>query len=298
MVGESHMSSVKNAAIFEEMKAGPTRAELAARSSYDLGVLVECAYEMYEKDPGNLRPALPANFPAGRYDVISYILFSDFFDGGWTQRFYGLFVEDKTAPNTYVIAIRGTQGWEEWWDDFHILPTRYPAGGMVERGFYEIYKTMAVTPLGAGALQDGAAFIKRLEQISAGAARPAFRFVGHSLGSALANFAALDAALRIGGSSDIALTTFACPLTGDQGFVDVLEANVSDNARIVNIPDLVPDLPPGMGYVQVNTAYFIDSRNFSAISRTYACYHSLLTYLYCLNPLNPLGLAAACKAAG
>lgn len=292
------MTSVKSAAIFEELKTRPTQAELAAGSSYDLGVLVECAYEMYEKDPGNLRPALPANFPAGRYEVISYILFSDFFSGGWTQRFYGLFVEDKTAPDTYVVAIRGTQGWEEWWDDFHTLPTRFPAGGMVERGFYEIFKTMAVAPPGEGSAQDGAAFIESLKRISADAARPAFHFVGHSLGSALANFAALDAALRIGGAADIALTTFACPLTGDQGFVDLVEANVRDNTRIVNIPDLVPDLPPGMGYVQVNTAYFVDSRNFSAICRTYACYHSLLTYLYCLNPSNPFGLAASCKAGG
>lgn len=290
------MTFAKSAVIFEKMKQEPTQAELTLASSYDLGALVEFAYEMYEKDPGNLRPKLPANFPAGRYNVISYILFSDFFGSDWTQRFYGLFVEDKAAPNTYVIAIRGTQGWEEWWDDIHIFPKPYPAGGRVESGFYEIYKTMAVGSAASAALQGGEAFLDELSRISAATPRATFHVVGHSLGSALANFVALDAAMRIGGEADIALTTFACPLTGDQAFVDLLEQYVANNTRIVNVPDLVPDIPPGLGYVHVDTGYFVDSRNYPNINRTYACYHSLLTYLYCLNSSNPFGLAPACRA--
>lgn len=290
------MTSAKNAVIFENMKREPTQAQLALASTYDLGALVECAYEMYQKDPGNLRPKLPANFPASRYNVISYILFSDFFSGDWTQRFYGLFVEDKATPNTYVIAIRGTQGWEEWWDDVHVFPKPYPVRGMVEAGFYDIYKTMAVGSATSGALQDGDAFLDSLTKISAGTARAIFHVAGHSLGSALANFVALDAATRIGRKADIALTTFACPLTGDQRFVDLVEKYVANNTRIVNVPDIVPDLPPDLGYVHVNTGYFVDSRNFPGINRTYACYHSLLTYLYCLNPSNTFGLAPSCRA--
>lgn len=289
------MTSAKNAAILEKMKHEPTQAELAAGSSYDLGALVECAYEMYQKDPGNLRPKLPANFPANRYSVISYILFSDFFSGGWTQRFYGLFVEDKTAPGNYVIAIRGTQGWEEWWDDFHVFPAPYPAGGNVESGFYDIYKTLATAAPASTAIEPASAFLENLKSLSAGPARPVFTIVGHSLGSALANFVALDAAMKLGAKADVRLTTFACPLTGDQGFVRLLEKYVPANTRIVNIPDLVPDLPPDLGYVHVNTAFLVDSRNYPAVKRTYACYHSILTYLYCLNLSNPLGLAPSCK---
>lgn len=286
--------SSKNQKLLEELKNKPTSAMLATDVSYDLGALVEFAYEMYQKDKNNLRPPLPPNFPTSRYELISYVLFSDFFDKTWTQRFYGLFVQDLSAPNRYVVAIRGTQGYEEWWDDLHIHPVPYVHGGMVEEGFYDIFKTMTTILPSTGEETKGTDFLLKFAKEQS--ARPTFHIVGHSLGSALANFTALDCAIRLGDLADTALTTFACPLTGDQTFVNLLERYVPNNTRIVNVPDIVPDGPPGEGYVHVNTELLVDSRWYRQIKQSIPCYHSLLTYLYCLNLTNSFGLAASCKA--
>ena len=287
------MPSVNIQEQFETLKKSPTTAALATSSSYELGLLVECAYEMYEKDRTNLRPPLSSNFPSHKFGLVAYLTCSDFFSSEVTERFYGYLVEDKTTPGTYVIALRGTQGWEEWWDDAHIWPVPYEYGGKVEEGFYDIFKTMRTLLPDSGEEIAWPELNERLVSNNT-SSKPVFKYVGHSLGSALVNFMALEAAIKLGEKATVELTTFACPLTGDPAFVSLLEKHVPRNTRIVNVPDIVPDIPPGMGYVHVNTVYYVNSHYFQNIRHSYACYHSLLTYLYCLQPGNPLGLSPSC----
>ncbi len=256
-------------------------------TAYFYGTFVEIAYQMYNSDPNNLTPAVPSNFPKD-YQLVLYIDGVDSIEFDSETKFFGFIAQSIQQPSEYVAAIRGTSNFIEWIIDAEFLPTEFtpiPRAGLVEDGFFSIYKTLS------GVLPDKQPqpvhpFIH--DNIASGH----LTCVGHSLGSSIATMLALDARVN-DGVSNMTLYTFASPKTGDWTFAHYFDSQVTDSFRIHNEPDIVPKLPPL--YSQVNTGYEIDSKNFSQIKHSILCYHELVTYLWVINQQSEFGLGGCQK---
>ena len=108
------------------------------------GRWVELAYSMYAATPTNPTPPPPSPFPPDS-KFIAWVQMKDFVieDGNWT--FYGLIAQHTAKPNTFVLAIRGTQNLTEWWDDLtSAVPVPLKDFGHVAYGFNRIYQTLRV----------------------------------------------------------------------------------------------------------------------------------------------------------
>lgn len=264
------------------------------------GMFVKAAYDVYGKYPTNLNPAKSdyPDFPDG-YDLLLNIQMSDFFGSDTTPKYYGFIAQSTTTPSALVVAIRGTQTWEEWWDDFHwgLVPFPYlPNSGNVADGFLDIYETFSVTMPGNNtpptllknklSLPSGVSLGSNLSLV----------VVGHSLGAALATLYAADVAS--GGQVNPKVYTLASPRVGDGAFAAAYNAAVATNYRIYNWPDLVPDFPkdPFDNYQHVKGGYEVDSLDHPlTVKMTVDCFHSLDTYLFLLGaPASILGGLSGC----
>ncbi|MEW6212223.1 MAG: lipase family protein [Acidobacteriota bacterium] len=251
-------------------------------TAYLYGTFVEIAYQMYNSDPNNLTPAVPPNFPKN-YQLVLYLDGVDSIEFESEMKFFGFIAQSTRQPSEYVAAIRGTSNIIEWIIDAEFLPTKFtpiPEAGDVEDGFFSIYKTLT------GALPN-----KQPQQVHQfirdNIVNGYLTCVGHSLGSSIATMLALESKVN-DGVSNTTLYTFASPKTGDGTFARYFDSHVLDSLRIYNEPDIVPKLPPL--YSQVNTAYEIDSKNFSNIKHSILCYHELTTYLWVINQQSEFGL--------
>ena len=324
----------KLAAMFARTAAQPPRPAAAAApapgfvpapfdaaKATQYGLFVEAAYTMYDADPNNLTPLPSADFPSG-YRLAAWVQMSDFIICPTGPTFYGFIAQSITDTNQFVLAIRGTQTLEEWWDDLlSIFKTPFGSSGQVGLGFDRIYKTLRIVPSGLTAsgapaaprsLQPGGSFAQQVtslvRQESAAAparvagvsAPPSVTVVGHSLGSALATLYTMENAqgdkLRTP-----TICTFASPRVGDDTFVAAFSALPLTSWRVVNKPDIVPTLPPEIfGFSHVGVEALFDSSN--TTQPTFACWHSLTTYLSLLDPaILPdveCRLAAVAAAAG
>lgn len=130
------------------------------------------------------------------------------------------FVASENATGDVHVWFRGTQDTAEWIDDGEAVLVSHPDDGMVHAGFFSLFECL------------------RLE-CSAAPLAPPHRIVcgGHSLGAALASYAAVDHSPRI-------LVTFEGPRPGDDSFADSVEYETSIHLRIVNELDVVTHLPP------------------------------------------------------
>jgi len=103
---------------------------------------------------------------------------------------------------------------------------------------------------------------------TAKAANPSYQVavVGHSLGGAIADFAAAE--LRNGGI-DVALYTFGSPRIGGKAISDYISAQSSKNYRVTHLNDPVPHLPPEiLGFVHISPEYYISSANYVPVTTT------------------------------
>ncbi len=129
-----------------------------------------------------------------------------------------------------LVAFRGTADERDLWRDLDAV--RVPEGaGEVHRGFQKALD-LVWSDLGA-----------RL-------AGRTVTFTGHSLGGALATIAAARH------ERTRAVYTFGSPRVGDSAFGEHLRAPVY---RVVNNTDLVPHLPPPIGYAHVGELYHLDT---------------------------------------
>lgn len=274
------------------------------------GQFVQAAYTMYRNPgPDPLRPQ-PNGIPDG-YELGAWIHMSDFLLNLEKVKFYGIVAHKIDDPGSRVIAIRGTEGAREWFDDAAAIPVPFhqaPALGRVAYGFDRIYKTLKVVKrtlpeeraLAAPAPETFAgSFAEQLDQLArireasgphrpmlAERGRPARPTVvtGHSLGAALCTLFTIENADK--GKFDIAAQcTFASPRVGNMEFVHHFNRLPIDSWRVVNTPDLVPKLPPHipvlLDYDHVDTETSFSSDDFA--NHNLLCYHVMETYLHWLS---------------
>jgi Lipase (class 3) len=292
----------------------PIASSFNTFQAFIYGELVSIAYNMYDNDPNNLTPTPPSHFQPP-YKFIAWVIMRDFiaWDGKWV--FYGLIAQNTSKTSEYVLAIRGTSSWIEWYDDLRSMElVPFPDfGGSVGDGFYQIYQTMQViyrstasSPTAAAqtqSLKSAGTFAQQVaaairlnedaERASAltpqGPSTPATVVVGHSLGSALATLYVADNASLQGGQkvATPALYTLASPRVGDSVFATKFDGLGLTSWRVVYDMDLVPMLPPEiLGFQHIQTEYLYDYD--SGIWPSPECDHSHITYLHLLNPKSPL----------
>jgi len=281
------------------------------------GKFVLAAYAMFKREPTNLKPEpQPGDIP-DPYEFVAWIHMSDFIFGRTDPRFYGLIARNKETQNDFVLAIRGTEGATEWWDDAsaYMVPfAQAPHAGRVAHGFDKIYSTLKIVqhPRTAGALLSTLASLElqgsfaeqleqlhgRLEQVTTRQARflekkgrPERPYIvtGHSLGAALCTLFVMENKER--DQFDITtVCTFASPRVGNMQFARTFNLLPSDSWRIVNSSDLVPKLPLHipviLDYEHVNTAYEFSS--LGTVKLNPVCWHSMSTYLHWLDPGIPV----------
>lgn len=259
------------------------------------GMFVNIAYEVYDASPDNLNPSVK-DYPSlpDNYEVILNVQMTDFFLGQKVPKYYGFFAWNATRSEL-VLAIRGTQTWREWWDDFDdaLVPFPYMTGaGNVANGFLKLYETLAVTVPDS----DAPARLLKDEVNVLGNTNYTVIANGHSLGSALVTLYAAHIASQ--GQISPTVYTLASPRVGDKGFVDAYNKIVKTNYRIYNWPDLVPRFPkdPFDYYYHVKGGYEVDSLEHPlTVKMTVDCFHSIYTYLYLLGaPSSILGGLSGC----
>lgn len=139
------------------------------------------------------------------------------------------FAFSASARGTVIVAFRGTNSVERFPQNLKLLLE--PEGeGKVHGGYREALDL--VWPRLSAHLGD----------------RPAW-FTGHSLGGGLAIVAAARHAPARG------VVTFGAPRVGDRDFRDAFPVPAF---RFVHNSDLVPDLPPGIGYHHVGRLLYFD----------------------------------------
>ena len=279
--------------------------------------LVQGAYAMFKRDRANLKPEPQAGDIPDPYEFVAWIHMSDFIFGRTAPKFYGLIARNKNTQEDFAVAIRGTEGATEWWDDAsaYLVPfSQVPHWGRVAHGFDKIYSTLKIEqhPQTAGRLLEAGPLPElqgsfgdqleqlhlRLERISPRRAvvnekkgRPERPYIvtGHSLGAALTTLFTMEN--REKQKFDIETScTFASPRVGNMPFARMFNLLPITSWRIVNSWDIVPRLPLHipliLDYEHVNTAYEFSSEGKAKMNPV--CWHSMETYLHWLDANLPV----------
>jgi hypothetical protein len=281
------------------------------------GKLIQGVYAMFKRERTNLRPEpQPGDIP-DPYEFVAWIHMSDFIFGREEPKFYGFIARNKNNREDFAVAIRGTEGFTEWWDDAsaYLVPfSQVPHSGRVAHGFDRIYSTLkieqhprtapqltAAAPLAElqGSFGDQleelhlrlerAAPIRALVNPAKGRPERPYVVTGHSLGAALTTLFVMENKEKK--KFDITtLCTFASPRVGNMPFARVFNLLPIASWRIVNSWDLVPRLPLHiplvLDYEHVNTAYEFSSEG--SVKPNPTCWHSMETYLHWLDANPPV----------
>jgi hypothetical protein len=185
-----------------------------------------------------------------------------------------------------VIAIRGTEGILEWIHDVEFLqvPCPFLAGaGHTEDGFTAMYESLRT-----GAAANSPSVASALATLQFPRTVSSMTICGHSSGGALATLLALDVAANTA-FTNLAVYTYGSPRTGDSLFANSFDQVVKHSFRVANRLDLVPALPPPVGYQHVlNPVDLVPIRLLPwppkvLVKFNPGCEHSLITYMYLLS---------------
>jgi hypothetical protein len=184
-----------------------------------------------------------------------------------------------------VIAIRGTEGLLEWFQDAKFDTEKCPflaGAGETEDGFTDMYKSFAVSSPSGPSVTASLATSFGTRQVNS------LTVCGHSLGGALATLQTLDAAAN-SRFKNPTVYTYASPRTGDAQFVSTYNGMIPNTFRIANRVDLVPKLPLSPPYDHVQRLYGLTAIQVLPpailVEPNPVCEHILETYLYLLSKL-------------
>ena len=248
--------------------------------------LVNAAYAVDPTDVTN-HAGQNINVGAVSYQVVTSIFANDLAtdmnpERGKSRVSIGLIFQ---AAGDVVIAIRGTEGIQEWVHDAEFLLVTCPflaGAGHTEDGFTAVYMSMTTSldptcPRVTQALP-GLKFPRPVTSVT---------ICGHSLGGALATLLALDVAANTPFKNP-AVYTYASPRTGGPQFVATYNQVVPNTNRVAGRLDLVPKLPLPPLYDHVLGLYEVNSIQLGIppkilIKPELACLHILTSYLYLLS---------------
>ena len=221
-----------------------------------------------------------------------------------TVTLYG-FVADEISTGRRYVVFRGTQKPAEWVRNIQAGQRPYPAGSLpgsdgahVHAGFYKIFQSLKFETLSETKPLD--------EVLNSLTASHDVVFVGHSLGSALATFAGVEASqIDPESARHFRLVTVASPRVGDAGFAK-MAAKIGRIDRICNLVDIVPAVPAsikGLSYVHIGVPYRVSSfdqpnlvNNVKKDGDQIGCWHSDQSYDLMLNPDYVAPKASICVA--
>lgn len=221
-------------------------------SAAPYALLVMYAWDMCDINPRLIPPQVDPRIAEAGWTVVGFISGSDDIivsglglrssmlgasDDQRSRVCYGYVAQRNVqGQDHYVVAIRGTDGAQEWGDDFDFLMVDHPnpKAGRVDQGFWDIYQTLQFHGMDAQPPLALAAAVSQLTKAS-----PAL-VLGHSLGSALATYLTLD--LNLSGCHSSACL-FASPRTGNLTFVNFFETQVSNYDLFNYARDVVPSVP-------------------------------------------------------
>jgi hypothetical protein len=156
-------------------------------------------------------------------------------------------VVQSVADGIAIAAFRGTQSVDDWLHNLDFILAPYqpvPSSGMVHAGFQLYYLTIRSSLL----------------SLLTGLPSTCNRLIltGHSLGAALSELAAPDVLHNLNSRWQPEVQNFAGPRVGQNDFVNVFDAQIDVCFRVVNIWDLVPNIPPPLIFEHVGLAVTID----------------------------------------
>ncbi|MGA9379245.1 MAG: lipase family protein, partial [Phormidium sp.] len=147
--------------------------------------------------------------------------------------YYGFLL---SSPKVNILMFRGTQRQFEWLEDLlaiqdnYVHPVNGKTIGKVHSGIYNFYRVKL-----AKSVKEA---VKSLDP-----KKPLF-IAGHSLGAALATFAAIDLALYFPKlQPSLQVYTYAGPRLGNREFVEAHSELISNHYRVTNLADMIPMLP-------------------------------------------------------
>jgi hypothetical protein len=279
-------------------------------------VLVLCAGDVDAiwhqlADPEANPPFPPAAAPgpngvgyvhAGTFDALAQLRANDHIISQGANVYYGFVLRCHTAcppfaVGDFLVAVRGTMTQGEWVDDgLSILPTPAPQGfaGSVGTGFWDIYRSMTMCPLGGG---PGVAAAGAIAGLIKGAAAPGntVYLCGHSLGAALSTYLAADLQAALAGSGlRLDPYFFASPKPGTTDYVNAYQRNVTAYSLVNYALDVVPMVPPdALGWAALNPGgptHDVHTITFPTHNAPFppdvAQDHSPVTYALMLDPNN------------
>ncbi|CAD7698250.1 unnamed protein product [Ostreobium quekettii] len=173
-----------------------------------------------------------------RPEVAGFVVEDAVYDASWDVFTYvGYF----PAWNATIVSIRGTNSHDFWnWvEDFDYWRSKYPLsypgakGAKIHSGFYKLWAKSALKANTTAAVQ-------RL--VDKYGTNQTTYVIGHSMGGAMADLAALWLKFNLS-LSDVRVTTFGQPRTGNNQFSDFFGKMINHSWRFTHARDIVPSLP-------------------------------------------------------
>jgi Lipase (class 3) len=250
--------------------------------------LVNAAYAIAPENTTNAAGQI-ITVGAASYQVVTSIfandLATDMNPGRGNNRVSIGLILQAAAAGDVVIAIRGTEGIQEWVHDGEFLLVTcpfLPGAGHTEDGFTAVYLSMTTTldPKCPRVTQT-------LSSLNFPRPVTSLTICGHSLGGALATLLALDVAAN-SAFKNPAVYTYASPRTGGPQFAATYNQVVPNTNRIAGRLDLVPKLPLPPLYEHVLGLNEINSVQMTIppkilVKPELACLHILTSYLHLLS---------------
>jgi len=250
--------------------------------------LVNAAYAVPPDDRTNHADQV-VNVGATNYQVVTTIFANDLATDmnpsrGQSRVSIGLILQAAAAGDV-VIAIRGTEGIQEWIHDaeFLMVPCPFLAGsGHTEDGFTAVYLSMTTNSAPGSPV-----VVKALSVLAFPRPVTSLTICGHSLGGALATLLALDVAANTQFKNPT-VYTYASPRTGGPQFAATYNQVVPNTTRFAGRIDLVPKLPLPPLYEHVLGLYELNSVQLGIppkilVKPDLLCLHILTSYLYLLS---------------